>query len=88
MNEWHLRSRGIDEIVVAEDQHAAWNTLRTRPVEDFGLIVTANATGDDGDTIGQHTSRLMLEWGRTEDAYAFAERARSKGLPDRIGLDA
>ena len=86
MKEWHLRSRRIDEIVAAEDQFAAWNTLRHRPVEDFGLIVTANSTGNDDDTIGQHTSRLMLGWGRTEDAFAFAELARSMGLPDKIGL--
>lgn len=79
---WRLTSRQIDEAVVAEDQHAAWNTLRNRPVEDFGLIVTATPSNNDDDAIPVRTAALMLTWGRDSDALDFIEAAVAQGLPD------
>lgn len=76
---WMLRSRQIAEVVVAEDQWGAWNTLRNRPVEDFGLLVTAEPDEND-DPIPVHTATLMRKWGRTAEADAFDDRARELGL--------
>lgn len=38
---WHLKSFAINEVVEADDQWEAWDTLSERPLEDFGLIVMA-----------------------------------------------
>ena len=87
MARWHLTSRRINEVVEAEDQWAAWNTLRNRPADDFGMLVQAEAN-ENGDPIPVKTTTLMTRWGRDEDAAAFGALARSQGLPDRTGLDA
>ena len=84
---WHLRSAGINEIVRAVDQFTAWNTLRQRPTEDFGLIVTAEPDEND-DRIPVHTSALMTWWGRDEEAQLARDFAISKGLPDTAESDA
>jgi len=78
---WHLRSRAISEVVVAEDQFAAWDTLRDLPVEDFGLVITAEAD-EDGEPIPVQTETLMTRWGREEDAAAFHALAVHHGLLD------
>lgn len=86
MTRWRLKSRGIDEIVAASDQFDAWDTLRDRPVEDFGLIVTAEPD-ESGDPIPARTSGLMFSWGRDEDAAAFVALAVENGLPDTTEAD-
>ena len=79
MTRWMLTSRRISEVVTAIDQWAAWNTLRTRPVEDFGLIVSAEPN-ENGDPIPVHTATLMRQWGRESDAELFDDAARLQGL--------
>lgn len=83
---WHLRSRAIDELVRAADQFEAWQTLRDRPLEDFGVIVTAEPD-ETGDRIGVHTATLMFWWGRDEDASAVIATAIEAGLPDTTVAD-
>lgn len=77
---WHLRSRAINEVVRAADQWEAWDTLRDRPVEDFGLIVVAERN-EDADPIPVKTEMLMRRWGRDDDADAI------HALVVELGLD-
>jgi hypothetical protein len=86
MRRWMLTSRRISEVVTAADQFAAWNTLRNRPIEDFGLVVSAEPD-ENGDPIPVRTSQLMFSWGRPEDARAFIALAIEKGLPDTTAAD-
>lgn len=79
MIRWHLRSRGIDEVVEAADQWEAWDTLRDRSALDFGLIVQAEPD-ENADPIPVHTAALMRRWGREDDAAAFDQVAREAGL--------
>lgn len=83
---WQLRSAAINEIVRAADQFEAWDTLRDRPADDFGLLVTAE-TGETGNPIPVRTSALMLSWGRDDDAQAFVDLAVAQGLPDTTTAD-
>lgn len=78
---WLVKTGTIVQIVPAVTQWGAWNTLRSRPVEDFGLIVTAEPD-DSGDPIPVHTSQLMRDWGRFTDADLFDDAARAQGLID------
>ncbi len=78
---WQLRSRAVNEIVVAPDQWEAWDTLRDRSIYDFGLVVTAEANeSGDAESIPVHTATLMRRWGREADAEQFDELARKAGL--------
>lgn len=77
---WTLRTGSIREDAVEADQWAAWNTLRNRAAEDFGLIAVAIPNGDEERMIPVQTAALMRTWGRTEDAARFDDLARSKGL--------
>ena len=83
---WHVRSRAIDELVRAEDQFAAWDALRERPAEDFGLIVLAEPD-ESGDPISVRTSALMFSWGRDDDAKHFISLAVANGLSDTTEED-
>lgn len=83
---WHIRSGSIDELVLADDQLAAWDTLRERPASDFGLIVTAEPD-ESADPISVRTSALMFGWGRDEDAAAFITAAQLHGLGDTTEAD-
>ena len=83
---WHLRSREINEVVLAEDQYAAWDTLRERPAVDFGLIVTAEPD-ETADSIPVHTSALMTWWERHEDAALFRQVAIENDLPNTFESD-
>jgi len=76
---WHIRSREINEVVEADDQWEAWDTLRDRSALDFGLIATAEPD-ESGDPIPVHTATLMRRWGRDEDAEKFDAVAREAGL--------
>ena len=78
---WQLRSRAINEVVVADDQWGAWDALRDRSIYDFGLVVSAepNESGDN-EAIPVHTATLMRRWGRDEDAEQFDALAREQGL--------
>jgi hypothetical protein len=86
LRRWHLTSRHINEFVVAEDQFGAWNTLRSRPAEDFGIIVTAEPD-ESGDLIPVRTSQLMFSWNRDDEARLFIESAMLSGLPDTTEID-
>lgn len=84
---WHLRSRAIDEVVRAEDQFAAWETLRDRPATDFGLVVTAEPGEDEQQAIPIHTSALMFAWDRDDEAELFIAVAVENGLGDTTEAD-
>lgn len=83
---WHLKSGLIDELVRAADQHEAYDTLRHRPLKEFGLIVTAEPD-ESGDPIAIRTSALMFSWGRDQDAEDCIRAARFAGLADTTALD-
>lgn len=83
---WRLKSGSIDEIVRAADQFTAWDTLCDRPVEAFGLIVTAEPN-ESADPIAIRTSALMFSWGRDKDAADFVTAARLQGLSDTTEAD-
>jgi hypothetical protein len=76
---WHIKSGRIDETVTAATQYAAWNTLRKRPAEEFGLIASAEPNGN-GDPLVIQTEALMATWGRADDSARFHEAARAHGL--------
>jgi len=86
LHRWQLRSGTINEVVNAPDQWAAWNTLRNRPLSDFGLIVTAEAD-ENGDPIPVHTASLLFSWHRDQDAQALISLAIEHGLPDTTATD-
>lgn len=88
MTRWHLRSLKINEVVHASDQFAAFDTLRDRPVEDFGMIVSAepNEAGNDA-SIPARTSLLMFRWGRDDEARRFVARMVELGMPDTTEAD-
>ncbi len=86
MPRYRIWSRAIDEWIEAEDQFAAWDTIRDRPAEDFGLIVTAEPD-ESADPIPVRTSALMFWWGRDEDAERFIALALEQGLPDTTETD-
>lgn len=79
MKTWVLTSKGISEIVRAEDQWEAWDTLRERDATDFGLLVSAEANESD-DPIPVQTETLMRRWDRIADADQFHAKAREMGL--------
>lgn len=80
MKRWLVKSRDIMEIVPAADQWEAWDTLKDRPIEDFGLVVLAEPD-ESGDPIPVQTVTLMERWGRRADAEAFRALAfRALGL--------
>lgn len=81
MPTWVLRSGRIHEVVSAPDQFSAFDVLRDRPVQDFGLIVTAEPD-EDADPVGVRTSALLLHWGREADAAMVIQAAIGQGLPD------
>jgi hypothetical protein len=84
---WNLRSQRINELVDAPDQFIAWDTLRDRPVGDFGLVVEAEPNGN-GNPIVTRTSMLMFRWNRDEDARRFIRRASALlGVPDTSAED-
>lgn len=86
MTVWRVRTGAIDECVRAEDQFAAWATLRERATADFGLVASAEPE-ESGDPIMVRTSALMAWWGRDSDAAAFVAVAVEAGLPDSTALD-
>lgn len=77
---WHLRSAAIDELVRADDQWEAWDTLRERPIEDFSLVVVAEPNEDADASIPVQTAMLMRRWERDQDADLCDEAARRAGL--------
>jgi hypothetical protein len=83
---WHIRSGDIREIVYAADQFAAWDTLRDRPAEEFGLIAEAEPD-EDTDPYLVRTSLLMIRWNRDDDARRFVARGMEEGMPDTTAED-
>lgn len=81
MTIWRLKSLKINETIRAHDQWIAWDSLRSKPITDFGLIVTAEDTKDASNEYGVKTSQLMGRWGRDDDAYTFICAAIDAGLP-------
>lgn len=74
-----IRSGSIREVVRAHDQWAAWDTLKGRALEEFGLIAIAERD-ENGDPIPVQTATLMLRWGRIDDVIACNTAAARAGL--------
>lgn len=83
---WIIGSGDIKEVVRAMDQFEAWDTLRDRPAEDFGLIASAEPN-ESSDPFHVRTSLLMYRWGRDADAKRFIERGIECGMPDTTDAD-
>jgi hypothetical protein len=85
---WQLRSRQIREVVHAPDVWAAFDTLRDRPIDDFGLVVEAepNELGSD-QSIPVRTSVLMLRWKRMEDWDVCIQTGIAAGYGDTSAAD-
>jgi hypothetical protein len=83
---WHVTTKCINEYVRASNQFEAWDTLRDRPVSDFGLIVLAEPD-ESADPIMVHTAALMFSWGRSADAELALATAEQAGLPDTREMD-
>lgn len=88
MTRWQLKTLNIRTVVTARDQWVAFDTLRTRPAADFGLIVVAepNESGEEN-SIPVRTSMLMFRWGRPKDAKAFIKAGMKAGMPDTTKQD-
>lgn len=86
MQRWHLKSRRIDTIVAAPDQWLAWDTLRTQPLSNFGLIVEAEPN-ENANPVSIHTAALMFRWHRDDDARTVIRAAVAHGLPDTTVAD-
>lgn len=76
-----IRTGEVNEIVQADDQWEAWDTLRDRPILDFGLIATAEPD-ESGDPILVKTADLMRRWDRDDDAEEFDKIAKLAGLTE------
>jgi hypothetical protein len=83
---WHVWSREINELVYAADQFEAFDMLRSRPAEEFGLIVQAEVD-EDAEPFPVRTSLLMYRWYRDEDARRFIELGLEHGMPDTTQED-
>lgn len=80
---WYVTSKNIDEIVEAADQWEAFDSLRSWPVDDFGLIVEAQPVRETvEESIGIRTSKLFARWHRVDEAKLFIATAIELGLPD------
>jgi hypothetical protein len=83
---WHLTSAEISTFVYAEDQFAAYDTIRDLPAEDFGMIVQAEPD-ENMEPFPVRTSLLMFRWGREADALRFIARGMELGMPDTTRED-
>lgn len=77
--QWWVRTKAVSVVVKASDQWEAWDVLKDRPLEDFGLICTAEPN-ENGDPIPVQTGTLMLRWGRFDDVIACNTAAARAGL--------
>jgi hypothetical protein len=82
----HISTRDVDEYVRARDQFEAWDTLKDRPVEDFGIVTTAELN-ESSDPIPIRTAALLFSWCRDEDALRLIEVAMANDLPDTELVD-
>jgi len=76
---WVVEFAGGSLIVQAPDQWGAWDALRDRRLEDFGLICSAEPN-ENGDPFLVQTETLMRRWGRETDADLCHEAAVKEGL--------
>ena len=77
---WSVTCKSDDPVIVrARDQWEAWDVLKDRPVEDFGLICMAEPS-ENGDPFMVQTETLMRRWGRKADARLAHEAAVRAGL--------
>jgi hypothetical protein len=83
---WLVQSAEISEFVFASDQFEAWDALRDRRAEDFGLIAKAEVN-ESGDPFLIRTSALMYRWGRDADGERFISRGMEVGMPDTTVQD-
>ena len=85
---WFLNSKNIDEIVEASDSWEAFDTLRDRPLADFGSVVEVQPTNETRETaIAIRTSALFGRWGNRVAALYFIGVAKELGLPDTSDTD-
>ena len=85
---WVVESNRIVVVVPGESQWEAFDSLRTFPYSDFGLLTVAKRShSDDGEAIAVRTSKLFVRWGRWDDARAAIKQAVAEGLPDTSRLD-
>ena len=87
MTLWLLTSAGGTAPVDADDQWAAFDTLKDEPLENFGLLVSASTDLSPGNTYGVRTSLLLARWGRIEDARTVIDRVIAAGGPDTSAED-
>lgn len=78
---WVVSSGDIREVAYAADQFEAWDTLRDRPAEEFGLVAEAEPD-ENGEPYPIRTSILMFRWHRDADAKRFIAR-----MKDLEGID-
>lgn len=86
---WFVSSKNIDEVVEAADRWEAFDTLRDRPAEDFGLIVEVQPVREtQEEAVAIRTSALFgKRWGRPEIAERFIAAAVAQGLGDTTEVD-
>ncbi len=85
---WFLTSKDIDEIVEADDQWQAFDSLQNRSSDDFGLIVEAQPVNEtQAESIGVRSSMLFYRWGRAGEAQQFIQAAVLAGLSDTTARD-
>lgn len=86
---WVVQSGSMVEVVKAEDQWEAFDTLKERELEQFGMLVVATPEfGGDAEAIAVRTSMLFgKRWGRPDIAHRIIADAIEMGLPDTSEAD-
>jgi hypothetical protein len=85
---WFVSTKDIDEIVEASDQWEAFNSLKGRSPDEFGLVVEVQPVRETSEAaIAVRTSKLFGLWGDPVIAKQFIEAAIALGLPDTTKED-
>ncbi len=85
---WYVTTKDIDNVVEADDQWEAFDSLCTQPADVFGIVVEAQPVNEtQAESYAIRTSLLMGRWGRIDEAKLFIEEAVKLGLPDTTEID-
>jgi hypothetical protein len=83
---WTITSGSIRWEGISLTQFSAFDRIRSRPVEEFGMISLAE--NDRGESFPIRTSILMFRWYRDADAARFiAQMINEEGIPDTTRMD-